>query len=315
MSLLSIASLGHAFLNEAAATAAEAAEHGAAHAEHAEAGVNPKAVEILGPMTNSILVALIVCVTIIWFVRSALSKKALIPGKKQNFVEMLVEFLYNQVENIVGPKQAPMAFPLLGTIFIFTLVANYFGLLPGVGTIGYAKEVGAGFSAQSHIEAPLLRPATADINMTAAMAVFAIGFWAFLTLKEIGVKGFIDHTFGAKGGVSGKMKACLMPLFIMVGFIELFSMAFRPVSLSLRLYGNNYAGESLVHVMTELVKTGNAAIDFLAGVVLPLPFYFFELLVGVVQALVFTLLVAVYIQLTTTHDEHHEEEGHGASTH
>ena len=307
MSLLTFASLNIALLAEGVLPV-----EAPAHAEEHH-GVSAKAAEIVGPMTNSILVALIVCVLITWFVRSALAKRELIPGKKQNFVEMLVEFLYGQVENIVGPKQAPLAFPLLGTIFIFTLVANYFGLLPGVGTIGFADHVGTGMTAQSEITRPIFRPATADINMTAGMAIFSIVFWAYLTWKEIGFFGFLHHTFGPKGGVTGLMKTCLMPIFFMVGAIELFSMVFRPVSLSLRLYGNNFAGESLVHAMSDLVKTGNPWVDFLASIVLPIPFYFFELLVGVLQALVFTLLVAVYIQLTTTHEDHGSEgAGHAA---
>jgi F-type H+-transporting ATPase subunit a len=302
MSLRKLATLGTTVMVTGTAMAAGDGEH------H---GVSAKAEPIFGIqyLTNSIFVAGIVCLIIIWFVRRSMKERALIPGKKQNFVEMLVEFLYNQVVNIVGEKVAPRAFPLLGTIFVFTVVSNYFGLLPGVGTIGHAEHVGAGFSAH-HITTPFLRPATTDMNMTVGMALVAMVIWAILTIKELGVGGFISHTFGPKGGVQGVMKYGLMPIFIIVGFIEIFSIAFRPVSLAFRLYGNVFAGENLLHTMASLVKV-NPVIDFISSVLIPIPFYFLELLVGVLQAMVFTLLVAVYIQLSTTHEEHHEEGEHG----
>jgi F-type H+-transporting ATPase subunit a len=299
-----LASISLALLSQGAA-AAEATPHAEEH--H---GVSAKAEGVLNVpyLTNSILVALIVCGIIVWFFRGAMKPKALIPGKKQNFVEMLVEFLYNQVVNIVGPKQAPKAFPLLGTIFVFTVLSNYFGLLPGVGTVGYSSHVGAGMSAHT-IETPLLRPASADMNMTVGMALVAMVIWFILTIKELGFLGFLNHTFGPKGGVTGMMKLGLMPIFIAVGFIEIFSIVFRPVSLAFRLYGNLFAGENLLHTMAGLVK-GGPVIEFFASIVLPIPFCFLELLVGVLQAMVFTLLVAVYIQLSTTHEDHGPEGEH-----
>lgn len=309
MTLLNIASLGTAFLVEGTG-AVEAPAHAEEH--H---GVSAKAEAVLGipGLTNSILVAGIVCVVVIWFFQRAMSKRALIPDKRQNFVEFLIEFLYKQVENIVGPKQAPKAFPLLCTIFIFTIASNYFGLLPGVGTIGHAHEVGAGFSAH-HITTPLLRPASADMNMTVGMALVAMAVWFYLTIKELGFMGFLSHTFGPKGGVQGTMKLLLMPIFIAVGFIEIFSIVFRPVSLAFRLYGNLFAGENLLHTMSSLVK-GGPVVEWIFSVLLPIPFYFLEILVGALQAMVFTLLVAVYIQLSTTHEDHGDGDHDHAPAH
>ncbi len=296
------------------APAAAAQGHGQGGGEeHAGGGhgVSPMAQDVFGMkyLTNSILVAVIVCLLITFFVSRAMRKPELIPGKKQNVVELLVEFLYKQVENIVGPHVAPRAFPLLATIFVFTLVSNYFGLLPGVGTVGFTDHVGPFFSA-THLNAPLLRPATADMNFTVGMALAAMIIWFWLTMKELGPWGFIVHTFGPKGGLKGALKYFLMPIFMFVGVIELISIVFRPVSLSFRLYGNIFAGENLLHVMGGMGEKWGPVGSFLSSVVLPLPFYFLELLVGVLQALVFALLCAVYIQLSTTHEEGHGDEHH-----
>jgi F-type H+-transporting ATPase subunit a len=160
------------------------------------------------------------------------------------------------------------------------------------------------------------------LNFTLALAFVFMILWMFLTIRELGVWGFVLHTFGPKGGLTGLMKYALVPIFFFVGLIELVSIAFRPVSLSLRLFGNIFAGETLLHAMSALLGTLGAPkwLDFLGKILLPLPFYFLELLVGVLQATVFTLLCAVYIQLSTSHDDHgeahHDEvgpDGHPAS--
>ena len=156
-----------------------------------------------------------------------------------------------------------------------------------------------------HHWAPLLRPPTADLNLTLGIAAVFMLVWMWLTVSEIGVIGFIKHTFGPKGGLTGFLKYALTPIFIFVGLIELISIAARPVSLSLRLLGNIFAGETLLHTMGDLgTSFGLSAVPaFLMRVALPIPFYFMEILVGLLQATVFALLCAVYIQLSTTHDE------------
>lgn len=316
----------------------------------ASGGLAPDQIPGLGWFTNSMFVAAIVLIGVLLFTRMATKRMALIPGGKQNFVEFVVEFLYGQVEAIVGPKVAPRAFPLLATIFIFVLVSNYSGLIPGVGTIGFgptkgiisidterveeaardhggvhaesgatdhAPDVAASWEEQvgDHFY-PVLRPPTADLNFTLALAAFFMVVWAFLTVSEIGVLGFIKHVFAPKGGLTGVMWWCLLPIFILVGCIEIISIMARPVSLSLRLFGNVFAGETLLHTMQELgVSFGSwlggpswigETLAFVLSVALPLPFYFMEILVGVLQATVFALLCAVYIKLSTEHDE----EGH-----
>ncbi len=264
-------------------------------------------------LTNSVLVAGIVVLLMVWATRKATRKISPVPVGFQNFFELVIEFLYGQVEGIVGKKVAPRAFPLLATIFLFVVISNWFGLMPGVGTIGFGQLSGPltlDTAPDEHGHAPhfvpLLRPATADLNMTIGIAAIFMLTWAWLTYREIGVIGFIKHTFAPKGGVRGFVGSILVPIFLFVGVIELISIAFRPVSLSLRLFGNVFAGETLLHAMGGILDGLHPVISFLGSILLPLPFFFLEILVGVLQATVFALLCAVYIQISTTHDEEHD---------
>jgi F-type H+-transporting ATPase subunit a len=231
----------------------------------------------------------------------------LIPHKAQNLFEFIVEFLYGQVESIVGVKQAKLAFPLLGTLFIYILVSNWFGLLPGVGTIGWGEAVGPLSVKEAHD--PLLRPPTSDLNATLALSLTSFAVWIYLTLKEHGVWGFLVHTFGPKGGLKGVMGLVVAAVFLFVGVIEIVSIVLRPMTLSVRLYGNIFAGESVLHTLSGLLDGMGGFWGFIGAVLIPFPFYFMELLVGLLQAIVFTLLCSVYIQLSTTHDDHGHEEG------
>lgn len=263
---------------------------------------------VLGFFTNSVLVALVVLSLVLWFARKATKNMTLVPHKAQNFFEFIIEFLYGQVEGIVGAKQAKLAFPLLGTLFIYILVSNWFGLLPGVGTIGWGESTG--FLSIKAAHDPLLRPPTADLNATIGLSVSAFIVWLFLTIKEVGVWGFLVHTFGPKGGLKGLMGIAVAVVFLFVGVIEIVSIIIRPVTLSIRLFGNIFAGENVLHTMSDLMSGTGWLGSFLGSIALPLPFYFMELLVGLLQAIVFTLLCSVYIQLSTTHDDHGHEEAH-----
>ena len=250
--------------------------------------------------TNSTLVALIVLALVLISFKKATKNMQLVPSGFQNLFEALIELLYDNVEQIVGPKVAKQCFHLILTIFVYVLVANWFGLLPGVGTIG-------GMNSEGYVVEPLIRPATADLNMTLGIALSFMILWIILTVKEAGIIGFLKHTFCPPGGIVGFMKYALIPLFLFVGVIEVVSIALRPISLSLRLFGNVFAGETLLHEMGGLVKAGGPIVDFICRVLVPLPFYFMEILVGALQAMVFALLCTIYIQLSTAHDE---EEGH-----
>lgn len=256
-------------------------------------------------LSNSIFVCVFIALFIIWFARKATKNMTVVPGPTQNFFEAIVQGLYDTIEGIVGHHMVARVFSLLATLFIFIIVSNWFALLPGVGSIGWGKESPSGFE----VVTPLLRPTTADLNMTLAMATVFMVFWLYWSISEVGVKNFLNHLFGVKGGLTGIMATILIPVFLFVGIIEVISIAFRPVSLSLRLFGNIFAGENLLVTMITLGKSLGLP-DWVAypmSVIVPVPFYGLELLVGLLQATVFMLLCAVYIQLSTSHDE---EEGH-----
>ena len=252
-------------------------------------------------LTNSILVTAIVLGVIVWIVRSCTRRIEVIPGKGQNFLEAVVEGFYGAVEGILGDAMARKAFPLLGTLFIFILISNWFGLLPGVGSIGWHEII----HGQEEL-VPLLRPGTADMNMTIAMAVVSMVLWFYWTMQVTGPVAFIKELFGVKGGMTGPILFLLVPLFLFVGVLEVVSILVRPVSLSLRLYGNIFAGENMLATMINIGHLFHCPqwLTSVLSCIVPVPFYFLELLIGFLQAMVFTLLVLVYLQLSTSHEEH-----------
>jgi len=251
--------------------------------------------------TNSMLVTVIVTILVVIWARRSTAKMTLVPSGIQNLFEAVVETLYVTFEGIVGKHMIPKVFSLLGTLFIFILAANWFGLVPGVGTIGFGESAGVPLSL-SEVTRPLLSPANADLNMTLGMALFFMVWWLFWTIQEVGVIGFLKHIFAPKGDLKGVLWYVLLPLFIFVGIIEVISIAIRPVSLSFRLFGNIYAGETLLHTMSSVGAGLPPPINWISLILFPLPFYFLELLVGLLQAFVFAMLCAVYIKLSTEHE-------------
>jgi F-type H+-transporting ATPase subunit a len=226
----------------------------------------------------------------------ATRRKSLIPKGFQNFFEFLVESLYDTLEGILGPHMTKRTFWFFATVFIVILTSNWMGLLPFFGNITFHGEEGH--------PVPLLRAATADLNLPLAMATVYFFLWLFWSLTEIGPGGMIKHIFGSKGGlkpedlgfpiVVGKMIIGLVAvIFVFVGLIELVSIMFRQVSLPMRLFGNIFAGENLLHEMGK----------FFGGWLITIPFYALEILVGFVQALVFMLLTAVFTNLMCAHEE------------
>jgi F-type H+-transporting ATPase subunit a len=250
-------------------------------------------------ITNSMIVTWIVAAALIVFARIATRRIQAVPSGAQNFWEWLVESLYEFLEGIIGAELVKKTFWFFATIFIFILATNWFGLIPGVGTVGWGEQGPHGFV----IRTPLLRGGNADLNMTFAMAMVFMALWVIWAVQAQGVGGALAHTFGAKGDSTGVLRVLMVVIFFLAGVLEVFSIAFRPISLSFRLFGNVYAGENMLETMSRLVPG--------LGWLLPVPFYFMELLVGVVQALVFMLLTAVFTMLICMH----EEEGKGHAHH
>jgi|ERR1051326_470063 F-type H+-transporting ATPase subunit a len=288
---------------------AEATEQTAESAKEEEKGLPPGAVEIgrVGsfPITNSMIVCWIAALLLIVFAQFATRRMKPVPEGAQNFWEWLVESLYTFLESIIGPHLMKKTFWFFATIFIFIVFSNWLGLVPGLGTIGWGSDTKYGF----RVSHPWLRGANADLNMTFAMSMVFFACWIVWAFQSNGPIGFLKHLFAPKGESSGALKILLIIIFFAVGFLEVFSILFRPVSLSFRLYGNIFAGENMLEAMANLIKEPAWA-KTLASMIVPVPFYFMELLVGVIQALVFMLLTAVFTMLICEHEEGHEAAHH-----
>lgn len=258
-------------------------------------GVSPAAAKLVDmghgwTITNSMLTGWVISALMVTVVLRLIGKPQVMPTKGQAVFESLIEGLRELFEPIVGKKAFPLAFPLLITFFVFILFHNWMGLLPGVGTIGWGHEVDGAF----HMSRPLIRPFTSDFNGTIALALISFGAWAIIVFKIAGPKMILWDLFGNKADKK-ETPAWLYPIlalvFLLVGFIEVFSIGIRPFTLSVRLFGNVFGGENLLH------GTGFFFV-----------FYFMELLVGLIQALVFTLLSAVYIGLICNHGDDHDHD-------
>jgi F-type H+-transporting ATPase subunit a len=260
----------------------------------AERGPSQKAVEIARPfgfpITNSMAVSWIVAAGLIIFARVATRDMKRVPEGAQNLLEWLVGSLYDFLQGIIGPELVKRTFWFFATVFIFILSANWVGLIPGVDTIGWGHRTADGFV----IDQPFFRGANADLNLTLAMALVFFACWIVWALQEVGPGGFLKELFAPKGESTGLLKVVMIVVFFAAGCLEIVSILFRPVSLSFRLYGNVFAGENMLETMSRLVPG--------LGWLLPIPFYFMELLVGLVQALVFMLLCAVFTLLVCQHE-------------
>ena len=266
------------------------------------------------PVTNSMFTMFIV-MGLILITGAAIARSAkLVPGRWQSIFEVTAQFILDLVESTGGTSFGRRIFPLVGSIFIFIALANYTGILPGVGTIGFyrpepaaqaatAASEGAqvtetaGHAGEEHLVlTPLFRAPNADINMTLGMALVT-----FTTVQILAVRAH---------GVGGRIKHMADPVFIFP--IEVVSELGRIVSLSARLFGNILAGEVLLTVMYAMANALKIAI---VPLLFPVVFIFLELLFGTIQALVFALLTAIYIVMAAAggHDEHADHApGHGA---
>ncbi len=210
----------------------------------------------------------------VYFLNKKLKK---IPGIFQNIVEMIFETFYNLVES-VAEKNAGKIFPYVMSFFLVILIANWSGLIPGFGTIGIYEEV--------HGEReliPLFRNATSDLNVTLGLALVSLIATHMLSLQTIGLKSYLSRYFSFN------------PINLFVGFLEIVSEITKVISLSFRLFGNIFAGEVVLVTISSLF-----------AFLFPIPFILLEMIVGLVQALVFSLLTMVFMAILMT--PHHQEE-------
>jgi F-type H+-transporting ATPase subunit a len=251
------------------------------------------------PVTSSMIAVWGVAALIIAVVTLSTRRMALVPTGSQNLVEAVVDGVQGMLSGLLEPKVVRWALPLIATYFIFILLSNLVDLMPGVGSIGYghAKEGGLPF-ALDHVERPLLRPPTADANLTISMAVIYFVMSTFWALRFNGPIGLVKHIFGVKGKIGGFLLVPMAVIFFLVGIVEVISIMIRPVSLSMRLYGNIYGGENVLTLMLKMLPGGIAAV----------PFYFLELIVCVVQTIVFTMLCVAFTATLCSHSD--DEGGH-----
>jgi F-type H+-transporting ATPase subunit a len=281
----------------------------------------------IGPLsfTNSMFTMLLVMGFMLIFGIFIARRLTMVPGRLQGAVEIVIEALNGLIVASAGKTFGRKILPLISGLFLFILLANYSGLLPGVGTIGIYKEghhtegiteeeegvqeLGGAYTIASvggepslplsssaeegeEILVPLLRPPTADLNMTLAMSLVT-----FSAVQVLGIRAF---------GFRGRIKHMADPPFLFP--IELISELSRIISLSARLFGNVFAGEVLLTVMYTIAASISIAV---IPLLVPVIFLFLEALFGAIQALVFALLTLIYIVMASTgHDEHdHEHEG------
>ncbi|HEY7062433.1 MAG TPA: F0F1 ATP synthase subunit A [Chloroflexota bacterium] len=229
------------------------------------------------PITNTILAAWLAIAAVIVFSLLATRNMKLIPGGLQNFAELAIEGLLTPCEQFAGARGRAFL-PLVASLFFFILVANWMGILPFYA----ANDWNEGEIAWTASHAAPLRSANSDLNIPAAMAAIVFIWVQFQMIRTQGLFGWVKHlTWGPP------------PV------LELISEIARPVSLALRLFGNIYAGEVLLLVMSKLTL----------GIVVPFIFMAFELFVGIVQALIFAILTLAFLSLATTAHDNEAHEG------
>ncbi|HKW28010.1 MAG TPA: F0F1 ATP synthase subunit A [Verrucomicrobiae bacterium] len=249
---------------------------------------------VLGlPVTNSMICTWMVAALIIVIVRVTTWKSIKeIPSGGQNVLETLFEGWERLIHDILDQRVAAWVFPFATTFFIFIVVSNLVDLVPGVGSIG---------SYHNGQFTPFFRPPTTDANLTVAMAGIFLAMSLYWAVRYDGFWGLIKHIFGVKMQTNKWAYPLFFLLFVFIGAMELLSIGFaRPVALAMRLYGNIFAGETIL----EMIFHNQS---WLLSLVLSSFMYFYETFVCLVQAFVFAMLVVAFVGTMCTHTE---ESGH-----
>ena len=218
---------------------------------------------ITNSMLTGVLAALVVMVTVIWAAR-----------RMPHMLDAISDVLLDMIEQVTHNRaKAIRFFPILISLFLFILINNWFGLLPGVGSITVVTSAG---------EVPLFRGMTADLNATLALAIISVLVTHIYAVRELGLWRHLGKYFSWN------------PILLFVGLLELLSDLSKMMSFSFRLFGNIFAGEVLLVV-----------VSYLAPALAPLPFFLLEIFVGFIQGVVFTMLTLVFLEIATSH---HGEE-------
>ncbi len=228
------------------------------------------------PITNSLFIGFCVSLVLLVFALAATKNIQTVPRGTQNFAESILEQVLKLIDSVTANREQSLKFfPLIATIFLFVLVGNWAGLLPGFGGAWGVKEMHDG----KEILIPFIRSSSADLNFTVALAAFSV-----ITIQVVGIAsiGFFKYI--------GKFFNFSNPLNFFVGILELVSEVAKLISFSFRLFGNIFAGEVLLTVMTVLVPY-----------IIPLPFLVMEVFVGLIQAIVFAMLTLVFMKMAMEH--------------
>ncbi len=254
------------------------------------------------PVTNSLLTTWFVVLIVLVFTLALKIKAKQIPKGFQNFFEFLIDGAMNLADSVTGDKKiTAKVFPLAFTVFIFVLINNWFGILPlgGFGIIEMTEH-GKAFI-------PFIRSGTADINTTLALGLVAVIGSNIFGILSIGVWKMFNKYVNVNlfGNIIKKVKKdptvlISIPIMFFVGILELIGEFAKIASLSFRLFGNVFAGEVLLVAMSSIVAYA-----------LPLPFMGLEIFVGLIQAVIFSVLTLVYFTIAAQdHEEHDEEHSH-----
>jgi len=247
-------------------------------------------------VTNSLINSWLVVVLVVAIAVALRSRIKTIPSGIQNLFESIIEVFLGLFDSVTGSRKLSLRFfPFVFAFFFFILLNNWLGILPGIGSIGRVAAEGG-----HAVFIPFFRGGTADLNTTLALAtiavvashifgVFAVGAWNHFN-KFINFKALLE----IPGKIKGDPAVLIVnPIKVVVGVIEVIGEAAKVASLSFRLFGNIFAGEVLLASMSAILAFG-----------LPIPFMFLEVMVGAIQALVFSMLVLSYLTMSTAHEEH-----------
>lgn len=242
------------------------------------AALGPEVLIQIGPLpvTNTIFNTILVDTVLIGgaiYLKKNIKK---IPGTFQNIIEIIVSTLYKMTESVAGENTAKI-FPYFVIFFLFITIANWSGLLPGGESLGLKQVV------DGHTEiASFNRNLTSDLNATLALSIISLIATHMLSLRKLGLKEYLSRFFS------------INPILLFVGILEIISEITKVISLSFRLFGNMYAGEAVLGTISKLFAFG-----------FPVPFMFLEIIVGLVQALVFSMLTMAFMSVLMT--SHHQE--------